>query len=129
MAMPYQAAMQPLSLRVSAITPKSDALVEFLGLGLGLDCQAQELQASGGAAITGASFEATNGSGIEVWPEGQGMPQGLMLQIEVADASLVAEYARRQGLEPKGPFETSDLCLYTLLAPGGLALSIQSRKG
>ncbi len=119
--------MKPLSIRLCAITPEADALVEFLGLGLGFPCVSKDLSDDEGAP-KGGVFHAENGSRVEVWPEGSGMPAGVMLQVEVEDADAVAGYARRQGLELKGPFETAEERMYYLLAPGGLAMTVQSRK-
>ncbi len=127
MLISYHAGMKPLSLRVCAISPEADALVEVLGLGVGFPCVAKELSDDPDAPKAGV-FHAEGGSRLEVWPEGRGMPAGMMLQVEVEDADATAAYARRQGLEPKGPMETADERLYYLLAPGGLALTIQSKK-
>ncbi|MCB9915798.1 MAG: hypothetical protein H6828_11735 [Planctomycetes bacterium] len=120
--------MRPRSLRLCAITPQADALVEFLGLGLGFECEAKELPGVPNAP-TGGLFATASGSRIEVWPEGEGLPAGLMLQVEVEDADAVAAHAKLQGLDPKGPFETADERMYYLLAPGGLAMTVVSAKG
>ena len=119
--------MQPRSIRLCAITPEADALVEFLGLGLGFPCEARELSDDPDAP-KGGLFHTQDGSRIEVWPEGTGMPAGMMLQVEVDDADEAAAYARRQGLAPKGPMEADGERMYYLLAPGGLAMTIQSKK-
>lgn len=119
--------MRPLSIRVCAISPQADELVEFLGLGLGFPCESKDLSQDPDAS-KGGVFATESGSCIEVWPEGEGMPAGIMLQVEVEDADEAAAYARRQGLTPKGPMETADERMYYLLAPGGLAMTIQSKK-
>ena len=55
------------------------------------------------------------------------MPAGIMLQVEVEDADALAAVARAQGLEPKGPVEAHGERIYYLLAPGGLAMTFQSK--
>ena len=113
-------------IRFVAVSPESDSLVEFLGLGLGLTCVAKPLQADDPESPQGGLFHAGN-SRIEVWPEGEGMPPGIMLQLEVEDADAVAEHARAQGLNPQGPMEAHGERIYYLLAPGGLAMTFQSK--
>lgn len=113
-------------IRFVAVTPDADSLVEFLGLGLGIPCVAQPLQAGDPDSPQGGLFHAGD-SRVEVWPEGEGMPPGIMLQIEVEDADATAEHARNQGLSPKGPMEAHGERIYYLLAPGGLAMTFQSK--
>jgi len=113
-------------IRFVAVSPDADSLVEFLGLGLGLPCVAKPLQADDSDSPQGGIFHAGD-SRIEVWPEGEGMPPGIMLQLEVEDADAVAEHARSQGLSPKGPMEAHGERIYYLLAPGGLAMTFQSK--
>jgi len=115
----------PLSIRFCAITPEADQLVEFLGLGLGFPCVAKPLSEEPDA-VTGGIFEAGD-SWIEIWPEGEQMPAGVMLQVVVEDADAVAEHARANGLDPRGPMIAHGEKLYYLLAPGGLAMTIQSK--
>jgi len=117
--------MQPLSIRFCAISPQADQLVEFLGLGLGFPCVARPLN-DDPEAVTGGIFPAGDSS-IEVWPEGEQMPAGVMLQISVEDADAVAEHARANALEPKGPVHANGEKIYYLLAPGGLAVTFQSK--
>jgi hypothetical protein len=118
--------MKPLSIRFCAISSEADQLVEFLGLGLGFPCVAKNLDPNDPDSLQGGHFPAGD-SRIEVWPEGEGMPVGIMLQVEVADADAVAEHARNQGLRPQGPVEAHGERIYYLLAPGGLAMTIQSK--
>ncbi len=118
--------MELKSLRFVAVSPEADALVEFLGLGLGFSCVAQSLQEGNPDSPQGGIFHAGD-SRLEVWPDGEGMPAGIMLQLEVDDADAVAAQARQQGLQPQGPMEARGERIYYLLAPGGLALTFQSK--
>lgn len=118
--------MQPLSIRFCAITPDADDLVEFLGIGLGLACVAKPLSPDPDAP-TGGIFHAADESRIEVWKDGPQMPAGIMLQIVVEDADAMAEHARANGLDPKGPMLTGEEKIYYVMAPGGLAMTFQSK--
>lgn len=118
--------MDVLGIRFCAITPEADQLVEFLGLGLGLPCVAKPLKAGDPDSPHGGIFPA-RGSQVEVWPEGEGMPAGIMLQIEVEDADAVAAHARQQGLEPRGPMVAHGEKIYSILAPSGLVMTFQSK--
>lgn len=115
----------PKSIRFCAITPEADQLVEFLGLGLGFPCLARPLLPTDPDSPKGGLFPAGE-SRVEVWPEGEGIPAGIMLQVVVDDADAVAAVARSQGLEPQGPMEANGERIYYLLAPGGLAMTFQS---
>ncbi len=117
--------MKVLGIRFCAITPEADQLVEFLGLGLGFPCTAKNLKADDPDSPAGGLFPAGD-SRIEVWPDGEGMPAGIMLQVVVDDADEYAEFARKNGLEPSGPMVAHGEKIYYLLAPGGLAMTFQS---
>lgn len=118
--------MLPLSIRFCAISPEADELVEFLGLGLGFPCVAKSINDDPDAP-KGGVFHTAGESRIEVWKDGPQMPAGIMLQIEVEDADAVAEHARANGLHPKGPMQTQGEKIYYLMAPGGLAMTFQSK--
>ncbi len=120
------ASMQPLSIRFCAITPEADALVEFLGLGLGFPCVAKPLSEDPDSP-KGGLFHASDESWIEVWKDGPQMPAGIMLQVVVEDADAAAAHARANGLDPKGPMLTRTEKIYYLMAPGGLAMTVQSK--
>jgi cytochrome c biogenesis protein ResB len=53
------------------------------------------------------------------------MPAGLMLQIVVDGADVVAETARKNGIEVNGPMEAHGEKIYFAVAPGGLSVSFQ----
>jgi hypothetical protein len=78
--------------------------------------------------FTGAIFPAADNSWVEVWPEGEGMPAGTMLQVVVDDADAYAATARANGLEPSGPVDAHGERIYYLSLPGGLPMSFQSRR-
>jgi hypothetical protein len=118
--------VEVLGIRFCAISPEAGQLVETLGLGLGFPCVAKPLKEGDPDSPQGAVFTAGK-SWIEVWPEGEGMPAGIMLQIEVDDADAVAAHAKTQGLAPHGPMIANGERIYSLLAPGGLVMTFQSR--
>jgi len=118
--------VEVLGIRFCAITPEADKLVETLGLGLGFPCVAKPLKPGDPESPQGGIFGAGN-SWVEIWPEGEGMPAGIMLQVEVDDADACAVQARAQGLEPRGPMEAHGERIYSLVAPGGLVMSFQSK--
>lgn len=66
-------------------------------------------------------------SWIELWPAGENMPEMVMLQIIVDDADAVADLARQNGLDPKGPDEAHGERIYYLHTPTGLPMSFQSK--
>ncbi|MAW59945.1 MAG: hypothetical protein CMJ94_03800 [Planctomycetes bacterium] len=118
--------VEVLGIRFCAITPEADQLVETLGLGLGFPCVAKPLKEGDPESPQGGIFHAGS-SWIEVWPEGEGMPAGIMLQVEVDDADAVAVQARAQGLNPQGPMLAHGERIYSMLAPGGLVMTFQSK--
>jgi len=80
--------------------------------------------------FAGAIFPAGDGeSWVEMWPETEGVPNGYMLQIVVADADAVAEEAKNNGLNPVGPVDAHGERIYYLTAPGALPVSFQSKLG
>ncbi len=117
--------MKVLGIRFCSVSPHAEELSKFLGKGLGLP---QREMGGSSSEFSGAVFPAGE-SWIEMWPEGPGMPGGIMLQIVVDDSDAWAENARRNGLEPKGPEDAHGERIYYLQAPGGLAVSFQSKLG
>jgi len=81
---------------------------------------------AGEHTFSGAVFPAQDASWIEIWPSGEGMPEGIMLQLVVDDADAFAATARANGLAPEGPTDAHGERLYFLSMPGGLNLSFQS---
>lgn len=116
--------MKVLGFRFCRVTADAEALAKFLGDGLGLPLK--DLPELAGDQFAGAIFPAGD-SWVEIWPEADGMPAGTMLQVVVDDADAWADRARDGGLEPKGPIEAHGERIYYLQAPGGLAMSFQSR--
>lgn len=99
------------------------AIADALGQGLGL---AQMDFGAPTGSFFGAVFPSADGSWVEVWPAGEGMPPGTMLQLVVDDADKYAERARAGGLDPKGPMDAHGERIYFLALPGGLQMSFQS---
>ena len=115
--------MQVLGIRFCSVSDDAEDVAKFLGGGLGLP---ERKFTKDGAPFSGAVFPAGE-SWIEVWPEGPGMPAGVMLQIVVDDADAWAENARNNGLKPTGPTDAHGERIYYLTAPGGLAIAFQSK--
>jgi hypothetical protein len=115
--------MNVLGIRFCTVSAEAEDIANFLGQGLGLP---EKRFADEGAQFSGVVFPAGK-SWIEVWPVGDGMPAGTMLQVVVDDADAWAENARNNGLEPTGPMDEHGERIYYLNAPGGLPVSFQSK--
>ncbi|WP_108127508.1 VOC family protein [Saccharospirillum mangrovi] len=115
--------MKVLSMRYCTVTPESTALQHFFrSLGLA----PLQTKTAEGQDVSDNIFLAGN-SWVEIWPVGDDMPAGTMLQIVVDDADAFAEQARQQGLDPQGPMDAHGERIYFLEAPTGLPVSFQSR--
>jgi hypothetical protein len=117
--------MTATAMRLCCVSEQAEALVvTFDRLGLNrrpiADCNP-----SPGEGFRGAIYAIGNGW-IEVWPAGEGMPAGIMIQLVVDDADAVAAAAREGGLAPQGPMDAHGERIYLLAAPGGLQLAFQS---
>jgi hypothetical protein len=117
--------MKVLGIRFCSVTPEAEEVARFLGA-TGLGLPERDLSAAGIEGFPGAIFPAGEGSWIEIWKDGPGMPVGLMLQIVVDDAEAFAAHARANGLDPQGPMDAHGERIYVLKAPGGLSVSFQS---
>ncbi len=115
--------MRVLGIRFCSVSAEAEEVARFLGGGLGLP---ERNMSEDGAPFSGAIYPAGEGW-VEVWPEGPGMPAGIMLQIVVDDADAWADNARKNGLEPTGPMDAHGERIYYLKAPGELAISFQSK--
>ncbi len=116
--------MEALGIRFCAVTEHARDLAKLLGNGLGL----KELSSSetvDGATLHGSIFEA-GASWIEVWPESDQMPKGVMLQIVVDDADAWAERARANGIKLAGPMDINNERAYYLEGPGSMPITFQS---
>ena len=120
--------MEILGIRFCAVSEEGERLAEYLHQGMGLPLMEVEgLPPPGEEGFGGAVFPASDGSWIEVWPEGPGMPPGIMLQIVVDDADDWAAQARANGLEPQGPMDAHGERIYYFKAPADLPVTIQSK--
>lgn len=117
--------MKVIGIRYCSVGPDSAAQAGFFDA-LGLPRMSLEAFGIGLDPFAGAIFPAQS-SWIELWPQGPGMPAGLMLQIEVDDADAFAAHARDRGLTPGGPQDAHGERIYFLEAPGGLQVSFQSK--
>lgn len=119
--------MKVLGIRYCLVSKEAQAISQFLGPeGLGLpqrDLGAAKDQFWGGVFPVGEE-----GTWVEVWPEGEGMPSGTMLQVIVDDADAWAAQARSNGLSPKGPMDAHGERIYFLEGPGAFHMSFQSRR-
>ncbi|NNF25360.1 MAG: hypothetical protein HKN63_11230 [Rhodobacteraceae bacterium] len=116
--------MRLLGIRFCSVAKDKDAASladAFARLGL------EQGFGAGEHTFSGAVFPAVDSSWIEIWPSGEGMPEGMMLQLVVDDADAFASHARENGLSPVGPTDAHGERLYYLMMPGGLNLSFQSQ--
>ncbi len=121
--------MNVLGIRFCSVSADGPELANFLENGLGLPAiehAAGEPDSEESAGIAGALFPAGE-SRIEIWPEGPGMPVGVMLQIIVDDADAWAKRAKANGLDPQGPADAHGERIYFLEAPSGLPITFQSK--
>ncbi len=119
--------LQVLSICFCSISLEADNLVEFLGLGLGMPCVEKNLVESDPDSLKGGIFAAGDGSWIEVWKDGPQMPPGIMLQVVVDDADEMFATAKAYGLAPRGPMVSHGEKVYSIVAPGGLVMTFQSK--
>ena len=117
--------MKVLGIRFCSVSKEARELATFFRDGLGLP--KNDLGDDTGETFPGAVFPAGENSWIEMWQEGPQMPAGVMLQIVVDNADGWAEQARSNGLSPQGPMDAHGERIYFFEAPGGLALSVQSK--
>ncbi len=121
--------MQVLGIRFCSVSEEGAALAHFLRDILGIPplyTMDPGVNSEEHDSFEGTIFPAGD-SWIEVWPEGPGMPAGVMLQIIVDDADKWAEHARSNGAEPQGPVDAHNERIYFFTAPTGLAITIQSK--
>lgn len=118
--------MELLAIRFVAVSDEAEALARCLDdLGARRRHFGEYTSQIGASTFTGAIFPAGS-SWIEVWPVGEGMPPGMMLQLVVDDADAFAAHARSRGLSPQGPVDAHGEHIYFLEAPSGLSMSFQS---
>lgn len=116
--------MKPIAMRYCCVSDQAEALAGvFDRLGMARRTM-EDVGLPPGDGFQGAIFEVGNGW-IELWPTGEGMPAGTMLQLVVGQADSVAAAARATGLAPTGPMDAHGERIYFLDAPG-LQLSFQS---
>ncbi len=116
--------MNVLGIRFCSVNAHAEQLARLLGDGLGLPRKDLDDDADG---FSGAIFPAGE-SWIEIWPESEDMPSGVMLQIVVDDADAWAAQARSNGLEPHGPTDAHGERMYFIQGPGGLPITFQSKR-
>lgn len=118
--------MKVLGIRFCTVSSGAKDLAEFFEKGLGM--KPQEMPgAEESKGFPGAVFPASDGSWIEMWDEGPGMPAGVMLQIIVDDADAWAEQAKKNGLNPQGPMDSHGERIYFYKAPADFPVSVQSK--
>jgi hypothetical protein len=75
--------------------------------------------------IEGGVFKAGN-SWLEFWQKSECMNETTMLQLVVEDADEFASFVKANGVAVHGPFEEHGEKIYSLTAPNGMPMSIQS---
>lgn len=118
--------MKIQSIRFCHVSAAAEDLANLLSDKLGLE-QQEIPGAENAETFPGAVFPTAGDSWVEIWPEGDQMPAGTMLQMVVDDADAVAEEAKKNGLEPHGPIEAHGEKIYYVHAPGGLPMTFQSK--
>jgi len=113
--------MKVRSISFYSVTPEAE---QFLGFMKKLGVEQKHFDEAAG--FVGGIFPAADGSWVEIWQEGEGMPAGVMLQLVVDDADAMAEQAKRNGLEPSGPMDAHGERIYYLETPAGIPMSFQS---
>jgi len=119
--------MKVLGIRFCQVSSEAQAMAGTLEK-LGLNQRDLGVDASQG--FQGAVFpvgEEATGTWVEFWPSGEGMPEGVMLQIVVDDADAFAEHAKSNDLDVQGPHDAHGERIYFFKAPGGLQVSFQSK--
>ena len=112
--------MNVLGIRFCAVAEEAQQMANFFTQGLGLP----ERDLGGGEDFHGAVIPAGT-RWIEIWQKSADMPVGLMLQIVVDDADVVAATAKENGIDVQGPMEAHGEKIYFAVAPGGLSISFQ----
>lgn len=115
--------MKVLGIRFCQVSKDSEAFASFLGDGLGW--QPKDIGMDG-SQFNGAVFPAGN-SWVELWPTDDSSSGMTMLQLVVDDADAFAAHARQKGLDPQGPTDAHGERIYMITAPGGMAMSFQSK--
>ncbi len=122
--------MRILGIRFCSVSKEGEQLAAFLRDGIGIpplyNTSEPASDTEDPKGFEGTIFPAGD-SWIEVWPEGPGMPSGVMLQIVVDDAAEWAQQAKENGIDVEGPINAHGECIYFLKAPSGLAVTLQSR--
>ncbi len=115
--------MKVLGIRFCQVSSESEAFANFLGDGLGWHAKDIGMD---GDTFGGAVFPAGD-SWVELWPSNDPNSSMTMLQLVVDDADAFAENARKNGLDPQGPTDAHGERIYMITAPGGMAMSFQSK--
>lgn len=120
-----EVSVKVLGIRFCQVSKDSEAFASFLGDGLGW--QPKDI-GMGGDKFDGAVFPAGD-SWVELWPTDDPSNSMTMLQLVVDDADAFAAHARQNGLDPQGPTDAHGERIYMVTAPGGMAMSFQSKLG
>ncbi len=121
--------MKLLGMRFCSVNDDAEKEIDFFENGLGLKNTFKDMQdVEGMEGFFGGIFPTSDGaSWAEIWPSGDEMPAGLMLQLVVDDSDAMAEYAKGRGLEPGGPIDAHGERIYYIKSPSGLNMSFQSK--
>ncbi|TQV76505.1 hypothetical protein FLL45_00650 [Aliikangiella marina] len=121
--------MELLGIRFCSVNNQAEKEIDFFENGLGLKNSFKDMQdVEGMEGFFGGIFSTKDGaSWAEIWPSGEQMPAGLMLQLVVDNADSLAQHAEKQGLDPQGPVDAHGERIYYIQSPSGLNMSFQSK--
>jgi len=112
--------MKLLGYRYVTVSENSDEMVDFFENKLGLSNDWKQSESyQGGIFKSGDSW-------LEFWQKSEGMPEMTMLQLVVDDADAFANHAKENGLDLHGPMNEHGEKIYSLKAPNGMPVTIQS---
>ena len=115
--------MKIQSIRFCSVSAEAQQFLDMMEKGLGLE----KMHFDEAAGYVGGIFPTVDGTWVEIWQEGEGMPAGVMLQLVVEDSDALAEQAKANGLEPSGPVDAHGERIYYLQTPAGIPMSFQSK--
>lgn len=106
----------------------AEDFAQWLGeKGWGFEPREMPKLAEGFQGAVFASARDSDKTWAEIWPEGEGMDQGTMLQIVVDDANAYAEQARANGIEVHGPVEMFGERICFAQSPDGTKVAVLSK--
>ncbi|KGX93042.1 hypothetical protein N781_13295 [Pontibacillus halophilus JSM 076056 = DSM 19796] len=112
--------MKVLGYRHVTISDQSNEMVDFFENKLGLTNEWDNRE-----GYEGGIFKSGN-SWLEYWQSGKALSPTIMLQLVVDDADEFAQFAKHRELDLHGPIVEHGEKIYSLTAPNGMPMTIQS---